>query len=101
VAALICAPALPALTRRITIYGWSTRPRATKDREFLGQPLGARRFAATGLAEPLAERRAAQAVAARDGDRSSPAPLQDRLPPGKIYLRRMTVMNQQVPGKTP
>jgi hypothetical protein len=25
VAALICAPAPPALTRRITIYGWSTR----------------------------------------------------------------------------
>jgi hypothetical protein len=49
---------------------------------------------------PSAERHVARAVAALDGDHSSPAPPQDHLPPGKLDLQQTTVMNQQASGKT-
>jgi hypothetical protein len=51
--------------------------------ESFSAALLAQRLTATGLAVPSAERRAAWAVAAPDGNRSSPAPPQDHLPLGK------------------
>jgi hypothetical protein len=49
---------------------------------------------------PSVERHAARAVAALDGNRSSPAPPQDHLPPGKIDLQQTTVIKQWPLGKT-
>jgi hypothetical protein len=54
---------------------------------------------ATGLAVPSAERRPARAVAAPNGDLSSPAPPQDHLPTGKSDLQQTTVIEQQPSGK--
>jgi hypothetical protein len=90
VAALICAPALPALTRRITIYGWSTRGPMTCGSSEPLATVGDRCCpCSTGGTRPIADRVHEACVASR------PNPLAA----GSCRWRRPTRIEQRERGR--